>query len=161
MFLDYYQILEVDFSATAEDIKAAYRRQSIKWHPDKNPGNDTLTQMQQINEAYLLLKDEEARIRYNQEYILYKLFLNACENPYHRKDFNDSYQYNVYNFKDEVLKKWMHNARDQAQTLAYQTAIDFKRGATAAGEEVLKSTLGFLVVGVIFSLIFILGKTCN
>lgn len=161
MFLDYYKILEVDLSASVEDVKTAYRRQSIKWHPDKNQGVDTLSPMQEINEAYLLLKDTEARMRYNQEYIRYRLFLNVIESQGNKEDFNDSCQHNFYNFEDEVLKKWMYNARNQAQALAKQTAIDFKRGSKAAGEEVLKSTLGFFSVGVIFSLILILSKSCN
>ena len=61
MFIDYYELLEIDSSASPVDIKSAFKKQALKWHPDKNPGIDTTEMMQRINEAYLILKDEEAR----------------------------------------------------------------------------------------------------
>lgn len=52
MFVDYYKILEIAFPSTAEEIKKAYRQQSLKWHPDKNPGVDTTQRMLDINAAF-------------------------------------------------------------------------------------------------------------
>lgn len=57
MFVDYYKILEIAFPSTAEEIKKVYRQQSLKWHPDKNPGVDTTQRMLDINAAFYLLKD--------------------------------------------------------------------------------------------------------
>ena len=68
MFKDYYKLLEITQNANDEEIKKAFREQAIKWHPDRNPGTDTTLRMQEINEAYLILKDKEARERYNIEY---------------------------------------------------------------------------------------------
>ena len=58
MFKDYYQILEITQQASLSEIKQAYRAASKKWHPDVNPGKDTTQIMQDINEAYAILKDE-------------------------------------------------------------------------------------------------------
>lgn len=54
-FKDYYKILEICFPSNDDEIKTAYRRMSLKWHPDKNPGIDTSNLMIDINEAYYIL----------------------------------------------------------------------------------------------------------
>jgi curved DNA-binding protein CbpA len=156
MFYDYYKILEIEFGASLEEIKIAYKKQAIKWHPDKNPGVDTLSQMQLINEAYLILKDADARILYDKEYLKFKAFRREQSNSSSEKNHNDQYV-----FSDELLKKWMSNARQQAETLAKQTAYNFKIGAKAAGKEMLERTIGFLVVGTIISIIILASKSCN
>lgn len=54
MGLDYYEILEVDKNATDDELKKAYRKLAMKWHPDKNPDNknDAETKFKLISEAY-------------------------------------------------------------------------------------------------------------
>ena len=64
---DYYALLGVERTADAGEIKAAYRRLALKYHPDKNPG-DTAAEdrFKQINEAYAVLSDDEKRSRYDR-----------------------------------------------------------------------------------------------
>jgi curved DNA-binding protein CbpA len=62
---NYYQILQVDPSAEPEIITAAYKRLSIKYHPDTNQSNDATRRMQEINEAYQVLKDPASRAHYD------------------------------------------------------------------------------------------------
>nr|POE75786.1 dnaj-related protein scj1 [Quercus suber] len=64
---DYYKLLNIDRSASEREIKKAYRTLSKKFHPDKNPGDDTAHQkFVEISEAYDVLSDEELRKVYNQ-----------------------------------------------------------------------------------------------
>jgi molecular chaperone DnaJ len=61
---DYYEILGVSKSASADEIKKAFRRLAVKHHPDKEGGDET--KFKEINEAYEVLKDQQKRQRYDQ-----------------------------------------------------------------------------------------------
>lgn len=64
---DYYDILEIDKSASASDIKKAYRKMAKKFHPDKNPGDaEAEENFKLVNEAYQALGDENKRAMYDR-----------------------------------------------------------------------------------------------
>ncbi|RAI99771.1 curved DNA-binding protein [Chitinophaga skermanii] len=65
-YKDYYKVLGVEKTATADAIKKAYRKLAVKYHPDKNP-DDKLAEekFKEINEAYEVLSDEEKRKKYD------------------------------------------------------------------------------------------------
>ncbi|MEX0986472.1 MAG: molecular chaperone DnaJ [Bacteroidales bacterium] len=64
---DYYEILEVSKSASQDEIKKAYRKQALKYHPDKNPGDSTAEdKFKEAAEAYEVLRDEEKRSKYDR-----------------------------------------------------------------------------------------------
>lgn len=63
---EYYDLLEVSKSASQDEIKRAFRKQAMKYHPDRNPGDKEAEQrFKQINEAYEVLKDEQKRAAYD------------------------------------------------------------------------------------------------
>ncbi|HHT9130969.1 MAG TPA: molecular chaperone DnaJ [Candidatus Tripitaka californicus] len=63
---DYYSILEVDRNASHEDIKKAYRKMALKYHPDRNPGNKEAEEyFKKAAEAYEVLGDPEKKQRYD------------------------------------------------------------------------------------------------
>ena len=64
---DYYEILEVTKTATVEEIKKAYRKKAIQYHPDKNPGDkEAEEKFKEAAEAYDVLSNPEKRSRYDQ-----------------------------------------------------------------------------------------------
>jgi curved DNA-binding protein len=66
-YKDYYKILGVERNASAADIKRAYRKLALKYHPDRNAGDPKAEErFKEINEAYQVLSDKTKRARYDQ-----------------------------------------------------------------------------------------------
>ena len=64
---DFYEVLGVEKGASTEDIKKAYRKAAMKYHPDRNPGDKTAEEkFKEIGEAYEVLSDDDKRARYDQ-----------------------------------------------------------------------------------------------
>jgi len=64
---DYYEVLGVPRKASADEIKKAYRKLAMKYHPDRNPGDAKAEQaFREINEAYEILKDDQKRAAYDR-----------------------------------------------------------------------------------------------
>jgi DnaJ-class molecular chaperone len=63
---DYYDVLGISKSATAAEIKSAYRKLALKWHPDKNKESDAHEKFKEINEAYEVLGNPEKKAKFDQ-----------------------------------------------------------------------------------------------
>lgn len=175
MFKDYYKLLEITQNATNEEIKNAFREQAIKWHPDRNQGTDTTLRMQEINEAHLILKDKEARERYDIEYNKFKQYQEnksrtegektkvdkEKKNYQEQENLRRQYEYSDYKVEDDLLAKWMANAKSQAVELAKQTIKDFKGVTKAAANGCMNGIIQLVIWVVVANLIFFLFKACN
>ena len=121
MLKDYYSILGISFNASEDEIKRAYRAMSRKWHPDTNPGIDTTAIMQDINEAYYVLKDPLTKARYDAEY---------------------SNGFKVYGFQDVVLRKAIKKAKESAASYVRRIISNWAHGVYA----ILKDEIGYALV---------------
>ena len=63
---DFYEVLGVDRSASGEDIKGAFRKLAMQYHPDRNKAHDATERFKEVGEAYEILSDPEKRARYDQ-----------------------------------------------------------------------------------------------
>src|SRR5579863_970758 len=65
---DYYEVLSIERSASAEEVKSAYRKAALKWHPDRNPDDKTTAEekFRECTEAYSVLSDGQKRAAYDR-----------------------------------------------------------------------------------------------
>ena len=173
MFVDYYEVLHVSQGASSDEIKAAYRRESIKWHPDKNPNVDTTLQMQRVNEAYAILKDPEKRQRYDYEYNRFKQTkqtrsssqTSQSESTYSRseqeqKKTNNTWTYD-YEVHDEKVKEDINNAREYAKKLVEEFMSSLKQSAKDAAKGAWSGMKPYLIVILVMMGIGLLISFCS
>src|SRR5579871_6319041 len=64
---DYYEVLEVSRTCTEQELKSAYRKQALKYHPDRNPGDkEAEERFKEASEAYQVLSDADKRAAYDR-----------------------------------------------------------------------------------------------
>lgn len=159
MFKDYYQILDVSFSASKEEIKKAYRKKSLQWHPDRNPGADVTEMMQDINEAYKILNDDISRARYDKEYLL---FTQQRENSKLKRSSPQPESWNYdYEVNDEDLRNDINEARAYAKDLVDEFFKSLKETSKAAAKGAWDGAYSYFIGGIIATIIFALIRACH
>src|SRR5437763_13249347 len=87
---DYYEVLGVARDAAVDDIKKAFRRLAVKYHPDKNPNDSTAEErFKEAAEAYEVLSDQEKRARYDRYGHAATNGTGGGFDPSHFTDFTD------------------------------------------------------------------------
>lgn len=158
MFKDYYQILGVQLTSSRQDIKNAYRQLSLKWHPDKNPGFDVTEIMQDINEAYKILYDEESRARYDIEY---QIFDRQRRNRQIKKwQAREEYWNYDYDVKDDNLKNDIESTRNYARNLVRDFLNGLKETSKVAAKGAWEGAYGYIIAGIFLIIIFGLIRAC-
>lgn len=105
---DYYQILGVDKSATAQEISKAFRKLAKKYHPDLNHEAGAEQKYKDVNEAYEILHDPKKRQKYDAESMNFGTgFGNFSNSDYNDYNFNSS-TFDNFNFDDFMRKNNMH-----------------------------------------------------
>jgi DnaJ-class molecular chaperone len=128
-------MLGIPQHCSKKDIKRAFRKKANEWHPDKNQSSDSNSMMQMLNEAYLLLMDDESRLRYDQQYsnFMAKEYKQTgfAYSDYdfefksnRKKDKENSYSRTDFQYDDAELERWVKNARRQAKELAKRSLSD-------------------------------------
>ncbi|MDD6880955.1 MAG: DnaJ domain-containing protein [Firmicutes bacterium] len=158
MFKDYYQILGIPLTSSRQDIKKAYRKLSLKWHPDKNPGIDVTEIMQGINEAYKILYDEKSRARYDIEYQIF----DRQRRSHQVKKWQEREEYWNYDYdvKDDNLKKDIEGARNYARELVRDFLKGLKETSKVAAKGAWEGAYGYIIAGIFLTIIFGLIRAC-
>lgn len=112
--MTYYEILELESSASADDIKKSYRKLAMKYHPDRNDGDKTAEEkFKLINEAYINLSDISKRQDYDQS-LQQHGFSQSTSHPGQNPNMNDFFAHSVEEmFKNFGFQNGFQNSRIQ------------------------------------------------
>jgi curved DNA-binding protein len=139
-FKDYYSILGVTKSASAEEIKKAFRKLAVKYHPDRNPDNKQAEdRFKEISEAYEVLSDTEKRQKYDQ---FGRYWNQAGQSPYGNAtgvnvDFsgvNFSNYGSFDEFINELLGRVSGNPQNRTNAYTYNTGGANQRRANYSND---------------------------
>jgi curved DNA-binding protein CbpA len=140
MIPNLYNILNVGRHSTKEEIKKAYRKLALQWHPDKNKSPKAHDNFIEINEAYLILSDEDARVKYNVEYDFHFSKITQievepiyAENTSNRSSNSDKQK---SSYRDPDLNNWSFSAKKQSEKYASMSFSDF---AILIGEVIVET----------------------
>ncbi|WP_417875822.1 DnaJ domain-containing protein [Winogradskyella sediminis] len=135
MFPDYYKILRLNQNVTKNEIKKAYRELALEFHPDKNNSPNAHEKFIEINEAYLILYDDEAREKYDREYNYnfskYKEQKSSdyghSKETYKNERANQRKTEHEQTFSDSDLNDWAKKAKTQGAEYARMAFDDFAK----------------------------------
>jgi curved DNA-binding protein CbpA len=159
MIPNYYEILCLKSTYKKEEIKKAYRKLALEFHPDKNKSADAHTKFISINEAYIILYDKDTREKYDREYFIY---FELKKDSSDTSDFSEPYkkQNKETNnrFNDETLNDWVVGAREQAERFAKMAFKEFYGLFKSFFKELIFqiSNVILIIIGAFF---FIYGST--
>lgn len=140
MLPDYYQTLGVGRNASLAEIKKAYRQLALRYHPDRNKASDAHQTFIEINEAYLILADDEARAKYDSAFGAF----SGGTSSYPSETSADY----------STVESWARKARSQSESYAQMSFKDFSKFVSGVVREVGfqgKQIIFYAISGVFFT----------
>ncbi len=148
---DPYKTLKVSKTASAEEIKSAYRKLAKKLHPDLNPGNEAIEQeFKEVSQAYGILGDAEKRKKFDAGQIDASGQETPWQGGFYRQRANDSKKYSRYDFSEDVgvgdifsdlfgggrTQRRSHSVRRKGADVSYAVDVDFLEAAAGAKKRI-------------------------
>lgn len=126
--INYYKVLNINHKATTSEVKKAYRKLAMKYHPDSNSGYASVAQFLNVHEAYTILINDNKRKIYDQLLNNEASYISHINNP----KTKDNESASDYSKKSKDLERWILEARDLAfkyGKMGYLTfSYTFKKG---------------------------------
>lgn len=145
---DYYEILGISKNATDDEIKKAYRKQALKWHPDKNNSQEATERFKEINKAFEVLADSKKKQMYDQ-YGADAFERGGAAGGWPGGQGPFSYTYTSYggesvNFEDifggfhdpfEIFEQFFGFQTRRSRKPVYETTLEFEEAAFGTEKE--------------------------
>jgi curved DNA-binding protein CbpA len=107
---DYYQILGLSQTATSAQIRAAFKRLAMQYHPDRNPNNPMAEEIfKQVNEAYHILSDPLKKARYDSRFYTYETQSSTQAAEEHWREVRRKQQQTRRQYAPATGKNLYHN----------------------------------------------------
>lgn len=153
--MDYYEILGVSKNATLDEIKTAYRKQALKWHPDRNKSKEAEEKFKEINKAFEVLSDSKKRAIYDQygEAAFERGAAGSAGGYYQQGPFRvytnfggdfSGFGFDFEGFSDpfEIFEQFFgfqspFSRRSRQRREVFQTTIDFEEAVSGVEKEVV------------------------
>jgi DnaJ-class molecular chaperone len=140
---DLYETLGVSKTATADEIKKAYRNLAFKYHPDRNPGDKAAEEkFKSINAAYSVLGDETKRAQYDR--------YGTSDNIYNNQNQQQQYSYGNSNGNEDAFWQWFGGGTEGGDSQQRRYTYTWSSGGNSETREELRAQLYSKIAQTIF-----------